>query len=393
VQSPEKFALQRRIIVKFLAISQDNLLVNSMCTEFKQQGYEVFQTCSLQEAELICKNKALEVIVADHLQTDGNFFDFYDNLKATSRIGLPPVAIVLSPADGSLTPEVALAMGAWALFIKPFQMKTLYASVEDAVFSRRAGYTKRLDERVELTAKVFLKSSSAQDFIPTFLTNMSFGGFFAALQKDFPKIGEKVQFKIYFSSSDVLEGEGKVTWVRQEPKEGTHMGCGVQFSLGREKYVKILVPIINEARTRQMESSAFQEEDLNDILVQSLQAAKEKISKKVTEIHFKKYEKKIKIMCRHPQILSVFTWLIYELIYPMREIKNSKCQLSFVVHEKEQNVRVLIDCSPSGASFFIDQLIAEKVQPILDEHKGTIHTEFNSLQSNMTITLKTVSKN
>ena len=63
--------------MKFVAVSQDNALAMSVWAEFKQQGYDVFSASSLKDAEKLCKDERPDVIVADHIQSDGNVFDFY----------------------------------------------------------------------------------------------------------------------------------------------------------------------------------------------------------------------------------------------------------------------------------------------------------------------------
>jgi DNA-binding response OmpR family regulator len=373
--------------VKFLAVSQDNKFTKSICSEFKQQGYEVFEANSLKDADVLCKNEKPDVIVADHLQSDGNFFDFYDALKQFSGQEAPPVAILLAEQNSQLTPEVVIAMGGWALFTKPVPIKSLYHSVEDAVFSRKEGYTKRLDERIELTSRLHIKFSDSLKMISTFSTNISFGGFFASLTSDLPTVGDSVDFRLMFSASEILEGKGKVVWVRKEAKDGEQMGCGVQFSEGREKYVHFLVPIINETRTKQFELAAFKNEDINDILTQSVRAAKEKISKTVTEILLLPTSEKVQILCRTPQMLSVFSLLIYEIVYPMRDIKGSNCMIA-IKEKSREFVDIIFTCIPSGASLFVEALIEDKIQPILDLHNAKISCDFNSISSTIIVTLK-----
>lgn len=375
--------------MKFLAVSQDNELAKSICIEFKRQGYEVFAASSLKEAEALCRQEKPEVIVADHIQSDGNFFDFYDTLKASSEEEAPPVAILLTEQNSSLAPDVTIAMGGWAVFTKPFQIKSLFYSVEDAIFSRKEGYTKRLDERIELTSRLNLKFADSPRVISTFSTNISFGGFFAVLANHLPAVGDEVEFKLMFSSFEFLDGKGKVVWVRKEAKIGEQMGCGVQFTEGREKYVQFLVPMINETRTRQIELASFKVEDVNDILNQSVRAAKEKISKTVTEIYLLPQEEKIPILCRSPQMLSVFSLLIYETVYPMRDIKGSNCMIA-VKAKNKKIVDIIFTCIPGGASLFIEELIEEKIQPILDMHKAKIQCEFNSISSTVVVSLERV---
>ncbi len=373
--------------MKFLAVSQDHELAKSVCTEFKQQAYEVFLASSLKEAGELCQREKPEVIVADHIQSDGNFFDFYDSLKASSGKETPPVAILLTEPNSALTPEVAIAMGGWAVFTKPFQIKSLFYSVEDAVFSRKQGYTKRLDERIDLTSRLNIKLPDSQRVISTFSTNISFGGFFATLANNIPEVGQEVEFRLMFSSQEAIDGKGRVAWVRKEAKVGEQIGFGVQFTEGREKYVQFLVPIINETRTRQIELASFKVEDVNDILNQSVRAAKEKISKTVTEIYLLPQEEKIPILCRSPQMLSVFSLLIYEIVHPMRDIKGSNCMIA-IKSKSEKNVDIIFTCIPSGASLFVEALIEEKIQPILDMHKAKIQCEFNSISSTVVVSLE-----
>ena len=115
--------------------------------------------------------------------------------------------------------------------------------------------------------------------------------------------------------------------------------------------------------------------------------AKEKISKTVTEIYLLPQEEKIPILCRSPQMLSVFSLLIYEIVHPMRDIKGSNCMISIKTKSKK-SVDIIFTCMPPGASLFVETLVEEKIQPILDMHKAKINCEFNSISSTITIFLE-----
>ena len=43
---------------------------------------------------------------------------------------------------------------------------------------------------------------------------------------------------------------------------------------------------------------------------------------------------------------------------------------------------------PPGTSLFVEALIEEKIQPILDMHKAKINCEFNSISSTIIISLE-----
>lgn len=258
--------------MKFLAVSQDKSVINLLCTEFQNQGYVTFAAHNLKELEEIQKHEKCDVIVTDHLLSDGNFFDYYDKLKALHKIDIP-VAILLTSSHEKLNSEVAFAMGAYAVFNKPFKIKDLYDSVEDATYSRREGLMHRLDERVPLICRLEFKKHDSTDWHFAFSNNISFGGFFAVTSENIPDVGIDIEFKLKFTEKQISEGTAKVMWSRKTPKTGEQMGFGVHFCEGREKYVKFLVPIINEARTRQNETSVFQKENLILLLEQAVQYA------------------------------------------------------------------------------------------------------------------------
>ena len=86
-------------------------------------------------------------------------------------------------------------------------------------------------------------------------------------------------------------------------------------------------------------------------------------------------------------MLSVFSLLIYEIVHPMREIKGSNCMIAIKTKSKKI-VDIIFTCMPPGTSLFVEALIEEKIQPILDMHKAKINCEFNSISSTIIISLE-----
>jgi DNA-binding response OmpR family regulator len=221
--------------MKLLAIGNEKDFVNSLCFEFQNQGYGVDGCALLSEAKKICVEKSPDIIVSDHFLADGNVFDFLDQIKEQNLISPPPVLIVFESSQDPIGVDVAFAMGAWAYFKKPFSIRSLYESVEDAVFSRRAGYTKRLDERIEMISRLEFQHPKTGETISCSSNNISFGGFFVVLTNPVFKQGTPIHFKLIFTDEHFIEGQGTVAWIKTKPDVGEQMGFGVQFSGNRER--------------------------------------------------------------------------------------------------------------------------------------------------------------
>ncbi len=364
--------------MKFLAVSQDKSVINLLCSEFKNQGYETYGVGSLNELIQLQNKEKYDVVVSDHLLPDGNFFDYYDKLKLLEKQEVP-AAIVLTNPEEKFVPEVAFAMGAFAVFQKPFNLRDMYDAVENATYSRREGLTRRMDERVHLICRLEFRLRDSNQWHFAFSNNISFGGFFAVVSEDIPNLKSEIDFVLKFGEKQMIEGVGRVVWSRKIPKKGEQMGFGVQFMEGREKYVKLLVPIINEARTRQIEASVFQEENMVSILEQSLHLAKVKVAKSKTKFIFQDHPLESLIICRLPKILRALSELLFHIALPLHDVNESQCELK--VEKKPGKVVVKIVAHPGGTSLDTQEVLEKVVQPILQAHQAKIKCTFSSDES------------
>ncbi len=367
--------------MKFIAVSQDKSVINLLTTEFKNKGYVTFEAANLSELEKIQNTENFDVIVAEHILPDGNFFDYYDKLKSSTKNF--PVAIVLSSLEDSLTSEIAFAMGVYAIFKKPFQIKNLYDSVEDATFSRREGLLRRQDERVQLICRLEFKPVDQTNWHFIFSNNISFGGFFAVTWDNIPQVNTLIDFKLKFTEKIFIEGVARVAWSRSVPKNGEQVGFGVQFCEGREKYVQILVPIINEARTRQNETSVFQKENLVSLVIEAIQLAKIKIAKSKTKFVFEPEMSEIFVGCRYPKMLIALSELLFHVASALKEINESKCELKIV--KGSEYISLIITSVPGGDIQNIKNILDINVDPIFKEHQITLKSDLSSLSSIYTI--------
>ncbi len=373
--------------MKFLAASQDKFLAKSLCQEFKIQGYEVFYAKNKEELISICQSVDIDIIVIEHMFDKESFFSYVDNISFFDEERIPEFILLSDPKADSLTVEEAFALGAWALFHKPVSIKKLFYAVEDAMFSRKEGLKRRLDERVLLMARVEFTINSSTEVRTCFSDNISFGGFFGVVQKDFPEVDDKISFKLILTDREFFEGEGKVAWKSTTPTLGGQLGFGVKFIGKREHYVKFLIPVINETRTRQIETSAFQVENFISIIKQSILAAKEKISKRKTDISFNEPKEQVFVMCRLHKLMQALIQLLYDIVYPIRELEGSRCQLSLT--RQQNKITFYIQCSPGGGSFNTDTLISDTIYPLIESHGGSLEYDYNSLGAEFKIELPT----
>src|SRR5688500_18593823 len=95
-----------------------------------------------------------------------------------------------------------------------------------------AGEENRKDTRVPLAAKVQIKTEGLEKFIEKFSGNISRGGIFIKTPTPLP-IGKEIAFSVVGSSGmQLIEAQGKVTWIRKvaDPVSGEPAGMGIQFT-------------------------------------------------------------------------------------------------------------------------------------------------------------------
>jgi len=89
---------------------------------------------------------------------------------------------------------------------------------------------RRTEFRAEVDLTVRVRSSNVEDFVDTWVRNISAGGLYIEAEHPLP-VGTEVWFRLQIQDeSPLIEGAGRVAWRRLERSDSQPPGMGVQFT-------------------------------------------------------------------------------------------------------------------------------------------------------------------
>jgi len=198
--------------------------------KLRRQGYEVFVADNGRSAHLMLEIEPIRVVISDVRMPNGGGLELLREMR--DRYAVCP-AVILMSGHADLTLEDSLAEGASAILQKPFPIQDLLERVEIEVARSKRAAGARYTERPELQFKIDVELSGASDISQGDVVNIGRGGMFLAIRYPLPPVGESIRFKIRVNDVEkkigVLEGIGKVRWIRSKAAEGLPVGCGVEF--------------------------------------------------------------------------------------------------------------------------------------------------------------------
>ena len=231
-----------------LIVDDEADLREVLAYQFKKDGFKVLEASNGKEAFDIVQTKKVDLVISDIQMPGGNGVELLDNVRQHHH-EIPIVLFITGFTDISL--EDAFNKGAEAVFAKPFDRKALLHTVLQALTPKEERWQPRQWRGeaalpVEITAPGFDTARSAK------VINFGRGGIFIALDKDIPKIGDKVGFKIQFTEGVILciEGHGIVRWVRRNSGDFPS-GCGIEFIDLTDQTRSQVVELINFLKTKQ----------------------------------------------------------------------------------------------------------------------------------------------
>ena len=217
---------------------------------FERKGYVVLTAGNAIEAMEVVKKNKIDVIISDIRMAGGDGIQLLEEVKKINP-DMPTMLFVTGFADISF--QEAYDKGADAIFSKPFDTKVLLAAVEKLLQTKEEKWKTQRHSREPVQFQINLKFEALKDAQKKHVFNIGRGGFFVGMTENFPKIDELVSFRMVFDEGQVtvIEGDGKVKWIRLEPEGDLPSGCGVEFvSLDEKSKVK-LFDLINSLRTQQ----------------------------------------------------------------------------------------------------------------------------------------------
>jgi len=217
---------------------------------FERNGYAVFQAGNAVEAIEVVKKTKIDIIISDIRMPGGDGTQLLEEVKKYNP-HIPMVIFVTGFTD--ITLEEAYDIGVDAIFSKPFDTKVLLAAVEKMLRSQEDQWRTKRSPREPSLFQINLKYLNVDGAQKAHVLNIGRGGFFVGMTENFPKVDDLVSFRMVFDEGlvTIIEGDGKVKWVRREQDRDLPPGCGVEFvSLDEKTRVKIF-ELINFLKTQQ----------------------------------------------------------------------------------------------------------------------------------------------
>lgn len=236
--------------ITLLIVDDEVMLRRTVAFDFKRRGFQVLEAGSGKEAYDIVKERKVDLILSDVRMPGGDGIELLERVKKLDP-RFPIVMLITGFADLSL--EDAYEMGAEAVFLKPFDRKSLMESVIRAVTPKDEKWGDRKWERLDCKFSVALTFPDLGTAVDGKVLNLARGGMFVAVATgNLPAVEAKAAYEISFGQGNPsrLHGTGTVRWVRNQHSEQYPRGCGIEFEFLEEKSRTQLLELINTLRTR-----------------------------------------------------------------------------------------------------------------------------------------------
>lgn len=228
-----------------LIVDDEADLREAIAFDFVRKKFKVLTAASGREAMKVIEQNEVGLVLSDMRMPNGDGLELLDWIKARNAF-LPVVMFITGYADISL--EEAYGKGAEAVFSKPFDRSVLFSTVQKAMLSQDERFDRK-NGRADISLPGGLSFSGK--LAEARAVNLGRGGFFAEVQGNLPKSGEKLEFRLgpLPESGLILSGSGVVRWVR-EAKGGEPAGCGIEFSALEDSCRRQILNLINDSKTK-----------------------------------------------------------------------------------------------------------------------------------------------
>jgi len=210
---------------KVLVVDDEIYLREIVAFDLKEAGYDVEQAENGQAAIKAIKESSYDLVISDVRMPNGTGVELLGWVKEWNPL-FP--SFIFMTAFSDISSEEALALGAEAFLNKPFELDLMIDAVKEAVVNRMDRWSRPWSGESSsfrlLTAQPHIPLLS--DPIPNIV--LGGGGMFLELDGNFPSSLEIVGFS-FEHDGVLLEGEGRVRWVRHESTPQLPSGIGLEF--------------------------------------------------------------------------------------------------------------------------------------------------------------------
>jgi len=211
-----------------LIVDDEPDLREILCAELSFRGYKTIQKSGGFEAIAFLRKHKVDAVLTDLRMDGGSGIDLIQFLR--EEMPAPPPVIVISALADTAGPELR-ALGARAVFSKPFAIEALAQAVYD-VINPAKGKTGRKHKRFPISFHVEIQTSSDSAPRAGRVLNISHGGVFVALSDFSPSVGDTIHFSIEvpLAAERVrLQGSGIIRWIQAQRDHELPSGFGIEF--------------------------------------------------------------------------------------------------------------------------------------------------------------------
>ncbi len=210
-----------------LVVDDEADLCEMLAFEFSAKGHRVFSALNGQEAMRILEQEPISLLVTDVRMPDCDGLELLDWVK-TRDVWKPAVVLISAYADIAL--EEAYALGAEALFTKPFRLAALTRVTKHILVSPALRWS--VPPEIPPLRSITLHFPSLSGAQQSRAFDIGRGGIAFAGPHSALTPGESIGFAIQFDEGPfpALNGTGVVYWTRPSANPRNPYVHGVEFT-------------------------------------------------------------------------------------------------------------------------------------------------------------------
>lgn len=191
---------------------------------FESLGHTVMTATGGHEAWELLQGQTFDLVLTDLEMPGGDGLELLGRIKAVHP-ARPSVVLMTGTPDVAVV-EIAYAMGAEGVLIKPFALATLDETIERVVVPLENRLLQCLEQPVHRIERPLQIASTS---LAPGLCRIGRGGVFVMAEHDQPKSGSRVVFALDFAAAGRVECLGLVRWTRPAGRDNLPPGYGIEF--------------------------------------------------------------------------------------------------------------------------------------------------------------------
>lgn len=210
-----------------LVVGADVASRDAVVAEFRRAGCNVLPLSGAVEAYEAARDRSVDAVVTSSRLSNGDPTRLLFDLR---RINYDIPVVLFGSGDGVSANE-AIHLGFSAHFRQAHPTQALAEAVTRSLRFVEERKKKKV-ERVAIAGRAELCFGEPPTRVRAPILNLSRGGIFVSIDRDFPNPSSTVAYELFLSDEEtpVVRGNAFVRWVRENPGSGQMPGVGLEFN-------------------------------------------------------------------------------------------------------------------------------------------------------------------